>query len=626
MAQMIILAVVISLALGSFLIYKRLDRTYYIEYTESSSSDYIVHYRENTFFEEEWVDAGQSYVSSITDFIETNFHYELHMDTSNVAFDYTYELAAQLVISDKTSGAHIYDPTTVLIPKTTKSVSGSDSFYVDEVADINFASYNTLATQFINTYGLKNAKAALWVTLKVDVLSASDEFDMNNENKHSVTMLIPLCEQNFSIENTTSLPTGESKILACKRNNNQKLFLGSSVALSVLALLLAVVLAAFAYLTKNEDVTYANRVRKILNAYRSFIQRIYGEFDATGYQLVFVKTFTELLGIRDTIQSPVLMCENKDETRSQFLIPTNTKLLYVYEIKVDNYDELYGAQSGWTDETMIRTQPETRAALAVPAEPAITVAPKVEYTPEPIVEIVSADDDDYEYYDYDDEDDDSVGTSNNMNNQIFMDIYKELGKLRQEMHDSEKKEMEKVKETETASASAAAAASSIIGNMKFGHFSAGGNVTINYHEMPEKDLILEAARIFVDNVGGKVHKADETTAKKAEEPAPQAEESKKAEPTPVAVAKPAPVVEEAVEELVIDVVEEATEEPAPEVVEEATEEPAPEVVEEVTEEPAPEVVEEVTEEPAPEVVEPPSYVPSPEQRVNFPLGVLLRKI
>jgi hypothetical protein len=49
-----------------------------------------------------------------------------------------------------------------------------------------------------------------------------------------------------------------------------------------------------------------------------------------------------MLGIRDTLQAPVLMTENRDETMTQFLIPTNTKLLYVYEIKVDNFDEIYG--------------------------------------------------------------------------------------------------------------------------------------------------------------------------------------------------------------------------------------------------------------------------------------------
>ena len=53
------------------------------------------------------------------------------------------------------------------------------------------------------------------------------------------------------------------------------------------------------------------------------------------------KTFNEMLGIRDTIQSPILMSENRDETMTKFLIPTNTKILYTFIIKVENYDEIY---------------------------------------------------------------------------------------------------------------------------------------------------------------------------------------------------------------------------------------------------------------------------------------------
>ena len=49
-----------------------------------------------------------------------------------------------------------------------------------------------------------------------------------------------------------------------------------------------------------------------------------------------------MLSIRDTIQSPILMSENKDQTKTQFVIPTNTQILYTFEIKVDNYDEIYG--------------------------------------------------------------------------------------------------------------------------------------------------------------------------------------------------------------------------------------------------------------------------------------------
>ena len=52
-----------------------------------------------------------------------------------------------------------------------------------------------------------------------------------------------------------------------------------------------------------------------------------------------------MLYIRDTIQSPILMFENLDQTVTEFVIPTNTKILYTFEIKVDNYDDIYGTPS-----------------------------------------------------------------------------------------------------------------------------------------------------------------------------------------------------------------------------------------------------------------------------------------
>jgi hypothetical protein len=64
-------------------------------------------------------------------------------------------------------------------------------------------------------------------------------------------------------------------------------------------------------------------------------------FNEEGYQRVMIETFIEMLSIRDTLQSPILMFENKDKTKTTFIIPTDSKLLYVFELKVDNYDELY---------------------------------------------------------------------------------------------------------------------------------------------------------------------------------------------------------------------------------------------------------------------------------------------
>ena len=363
LVQAVLLVIAVVIALGSFLVYNRMDRTYYIEYTENSASDYKVQYGSNTFFEEEWIPAGQSYVSALVNTIQADLSYKLKMDTSNVAFDYTYEVTAQTVVYDKSTGAHIYDPIDVLVPATTKSLSGSDRFSVNQTVFVDFCKYNALANQFINVYSLSNAKSRLLITLKVDVLSACNEFEGESENSHSVSLSVPLGEENFSITSTSSVPTEESRVLACKGSVDQNIFLIMAIVAGILSAIIASILFAYVYLTRNEDIDYANKVRKTLSAYRSFIQQIEGEFDDTGYQIILIKTFTELLGIRDTIQSPILMSENEDETRACFLIPTNTKLLYLYEIKVDNYDEIYGIGAEESEEAVLQISEECDAVL-----------------------------------------------------------------------------------------------------------------------------------------------------------------------------------------------------------------------------------------------------------------------
>ena len=76
-----------------------------------------------------------------------------------------------------------------------------------------------------------------------------------------------------------------------------------------------------------------------------------------------------MLGIRDTIQSPILMTENRDETMTRFLIPTNTKILYVFEIKVDNFDEIYATPIIVEEpEPIPEPEPEPEPAVVIVAE------------------------------------------------------------------------------------------------------------------------------------------------------------------------------------------------------------------------------------------------------------------
>ena len=238
-----------------------------------------------------------------------------------------------------------------------------------------------MAKSFIQTYDLKNVSSCtLIVTLRVDLLSADQKLAEEHNNQYTTSLNIPLAVDSLNIHSTSSSPTNEVKVLEYKNDANRKIFLYAAVSALALDALLVLILIVFLHLTTNEDVTYEAKIRKILRSYRSFIQRMEGEFDYEGYQIVIIQSFTELLGIRDTIQSPVLMTENHDETMTRFLIPTSNRILYVFEIKVDNYDEIYSK----LEQTVEEIAPEAEPPMP---EPVIEATPVVESPmPEPVIE------------------------------------------------------------------------------------------------------------------------------------------------------------------------------------------------------------------------------------------------
>jgi len=132
------------------------------------------------------------------------------------------------------------------------------------------------------------------------------------------------------------------------------------------------VLTGYAYLSRNVDISYDIKVARLVRNYKSFIQKICNSFDVVGYQVLIIDTFEEMLEIRDTIQSPILMEENDDRTCSKFFIPTNTNLLYLYEIKVDDYNEIYGINEQEQSDALVMPEEGAENSESCPEE-AITV-------------------------------------------------------------------------------------------------------------------------------------------------------------------------------------------------------------------------------------------------------------
>lgn len=338
-AQTVIIAVLTLAVIISSLVAYQLEKTYYVGYREHGNIDYNVFLKDNEFFEKDHLGKDQSYVASLIDNIVANFTYEIELDTEDVNYRYSYDITAKLEIIDNTSGVAIFKPEYELVKSQNRTQSSSNRLVINEIVVLNYDNYNSLAGDFLATYDLDHTTSNIVVTLKVDVLSECNAFLGSSADTYFSELRIPLTTKTVNIKMTSTIPDAEAKMIACTRGAGSEVFKTTAIVLGVVDVILLLILVAFICLTRTDDITYTARVKKIVSQYKSYIQRIKNVFDMSAYQVVIVDTFDEMLEIRDTIQAPILMHENEDKTCAKFIIPTDNKLLYLFEIKIEGYTE-----------------------------------------------------------------------------------------------------------------------------------------------------------------------------------------------------------------------------------------------------------------------------------------------
>ncbi|MBQ9773931.1 MAG: hypothetical protein IJW30_04635 [Clostridia bacterium] len=391
-AAMVLVAVVI---LFSFITYRQLDKATYIEYTEQGNTNYRVYLKENDFFDAPYVDAGGSYIPELIDYIPIDFLYQMKMDASGVDYRYSYSVDAKLEIIDGKTNRPIYEPVEALIEKKAFTKTDSDQFKITESVLVDYESYNEKALEIINEYGLPYTESNLVVTMHVNVIGNCKDFQEDSVHNYTLSLQIPLAVDTVNISTVSTQPDSEGTILACSNTALRNVFKGISIAGACVEIVLLALFFAYAYLTRNHDIIYSSKIKKLLSSYKSYIQVILTPFDTEGYQILEVDSFDAMLNIRDTIQSPILMHENSDRTRAQFFVPTATKILYLFDIKVEDYDELYppAEEEPVAEEIPVEEPAEIPVTLAeepvieepaqelptpAPKEPAVAKKPKKE--------------------------------------------------------------------------------------------------------------------------------------------------------------------------------------------------------------------------------------------------------
>ena len=333
--SLFILALTLVIVLLS-LFYLHNNKTEYVSFKEKGNVDYQVYLRDNTFFNNSFLGKDNQYISNIVDYIKTTYNYNLSMDMSNINYNYKYNINASLNIVDTKEKKVLYNYEEKLVNDINKSSNGKNTVNITQNINIDYNKYNALAKKFITTYDLTDVDANLVVSLNVNVNGSCEDLEKNSKNQSSIELTIPLNKKTFSIEESNDIADGNENILACKKINNYFYILIFIILLVIIDIILIVRLYIYIVKTKSAEAIYNSELKKILNSYGSYIQKVNNEFQFKNYQVLRVDSFEDMLEIRDTVQEPILMIESKYNKGAYFVIPSGNKILYSYGLKVSD--------------------------------------------------------------------------------------------------------------------------------------------------------------------------------------------------------------------------------------------------------------------------------------------------
>ena len=159
-----------------------------------------------------------------------------------------------------------------------------------------------------------------------------NKYDGTQINKTSKVMnlSIPLTTKTVDVSIGSNVVQDNGKILV-KENDykNLEYVLAVGIALAVIGLGFLIRFVKYVLDTRSAETMYEQELKQIVFNYKSYIQKSNTEIDKSGYRVIQINTFNEILGLRDTMQTPILMHTEEGELRTEFII-MNDGILYLY--------------------------------------------------------------------------------------------------------------------------------------------------------------------------------------------------------------------------------------------------------------------------------------------------------
>lgn len=332
----VLLIAIFALSSFSLLKYSMMKVSKYkLNYSETSNIDYNVCLKENSFYEEECLGKNMKYVASLINKIRINIDY-IFTTNDFVYSDYTHKVVGKIIISDPTNDKNvIFSKNYDLGEQTNETIDRYKIHNINKLIEIDYDKYNNLANQFKSTYGV-SSNARLEVHLIINNVGKSlTEENLKYDKTADLLISIPLSENSLNIKLDYALINNNDEIVYNSKSGIGNYYLFTAgIVVGVICLIAIVNLIIYLNKIFGKKSEYEKTLDRLLRDYDRLIVESPTVVNDNRYNVIIVKSFEELLDVRDNLKMPIIFNEIKPRYESWFYIKEDNDL-YLYVLSAN---------------------------------------------------------------------------------------------------------------------------------------------------------------------------------------------------------------------------------------------------------------------------------------------------
>ncbi len=308
------------------------------DYNYNAGMNYKVYLKKNNFFTAPYLDMNRQYIASIIDHIEVETKYDFK-SSEELDYNYNYSIVATARgLGEDSEGkkVDVWSKEYQLAPLETNSGTGKN-FNIAKTINIDYNAYNQVLTDFRTQFGL-SVDARVDVTLKLNItagLKGSAEKTLQDSSEMSLQ--IPLLVQMVRIKPDYMNTGGDTIYGSITPENKINIPLVAIWTVVLIISLIVFVKLVKSLLAVTRKSEYILAVNKIMKEYGDIIAETHNMPDLNKYDIVNIKSFTDMVDIEEELHSPIIYFEIEENSKCVFLI-LNDKTAYRFLLKESEFD------------------------------------------------------------------------------------------------------------------------------------------------------------------------------------------------------------------------------------------------------------------------------------------------